>query len=133
MLALEGCSLLPAASVAKIKCMVFTNLAFPLSNSVYACHSPVTMQDVPSQDGKPWTRFVFNNEALLEEEGAAPDSPAVEGKGPVELGAFDFRPHRSQQIGKPAEDAHEVNSACFDATVLLTVLNQQLLEISYRS
>lgn len=84
------------------------------------------MQDVPSKDGKPWTRFVFNNEALLEEEGAAPDSPADEGKGPVGLGAFDFRPHRSQQIGKPAEDAHEVSCTCFAATVLPTVLNTAL-------
>ena len=70
----------------------------------------VVIQDVPSQDGKPWTRFVFNSEALLEEEGAAPDIPAEEAKGSAGLGAFDFRPHRSQQIGKPAEDAHEVNT-----------------------
>lgn len=113
--------------------MDFTNLACSQFSSVYACHSLVTMQDVPSKDGKPWTRFVFNNEALLAEEGAAPGSPAEEGKGPVGLGAFDFRPHRSQQIGKPAEDAHEVRSACLDATVLQNVLNQQLRRISYRS
>ena len=68
------------------------------------------IQDIPSQDGKPWTRFVFNTEALLEEEGAAPDGPAEEGKGSAGLGAFDFRQHRSQQIGKPAEDAHEVKT-----------------------
>lgn len=68
------------------------------------------MQDVSSQDGQPWTRFVFNKEALLEEEGAAPDGPDQEGQGPAGLGAFDFRPHRSAKIGKPAEDAHEVQS-----------------------
>ncbi|KAL3135050.1 hypothetical protein ABBQ32_007996 [Trebouxia sp. C0010 RCD-2024] len=64
-------------------------------------------KDVSSQDGQPWTRFVFNKEALLEEEGAAPDGPDQEGQGPAGLGAFDFRPHRSAKIGKPAEDAHE--------------------------
>ncbi|KAL3162699.1 hypothetical protein ABBQ38_008740 [Trebouxia sp. C0009 RCD-2024] len=64
-------------------------------------------KDVTNQDGQPWTRFVFNKEALLEEEGAAPDGPDLEGQGPAGLGAFDFRPHRSAKIGKPAEDAHE--------------------------
>ena len=77
------------------------------------------IQDVPSQDGKPWTRFVFNTEALLEEEGAAPDGPAEEGKGSVGLGAFDFRQHRSQQIGKPAEGAHEVKNTCFSSDIKL--------------
>lgn len=76
----------------------------------------VVIQDVHSQDGQPWTRFVFNSEALLEEEGAAPDGPAEEGKGSAGLGAFDFRPHRSRQIGKPAEDAHEVSSSCTEGT-----------------
>ena len=53
---------------------------------------------------------MFNNQALLEEEGAAPDQGAG---APVGLGAFDFRTHRSAQIGKPGEDAHEVCAAPF--------------------
>lgn len=80
---------------------------------MYVLVHVVAIQEIPSQDGKPWTRFVFNSEALLEEEGAAPDGPAEEGKGSAGLGAFDFRPHRSQQIGKPAEDAHEVSNHFF--------------------
>ncbi len=51
---------------------------------------------------------MFNNEALLDEEGAVPDSPGLEGSGQAGLGAFDFRQHRSVQLAKPAEDAHEV-------------------------
>ncbi|DBA88530.1 TPA: hypothetical protein ACH3X2_005002 [Trebouxia sp. C0005] len=58
-------------------------------------------------DGKPWTRFVFNNEALLDEEGAVPEGPGFEGSGQAALGAFDFRQHRSVQPALPAEDAHE--------------------------
>ncbi|KAL0021144.1 hypothetical protein WJX77_004692 [Trebouxia sp. C0004] len=58
-------------------------------------------------DGKPWTRFVFNNEALLDEEGAVPDGPGHEGSGQAGLGAFDFRQHWSVQSARPAEDAHE--------------------------
>ena len=51
---------------------------------------------------------MFNTQALLEEEGATPD----QGSGaPVGLGAFDFRTHRSAQIGKLGEDAHEVCAA----------------------
>ncbi|DBB18474.1 TPA: hypothetical protein ACH3X3_000117 [Trebouxia sp. C0006] len=58
-------------------------------------------------NGKPWTRFVFNNAALLDEEGAVPDGPGFEGSGQAGLGAFDFRQHRSVQPALPAEDAHE--------------------------
>ena len=68
------------------------------------------VQDPSSAEGKPWTRFVFNTEALLEEEGAAPDSPGLEGRGQAGLGAFDFRQHRSVKPAQPAEDAHEVPS-----------------------
>ena len=65
-------------------------------------------QESNDGDGKPWTRFVFNNEALLDEEGAVPDGPGFEGSGQAGLGAFDFRQHRSVQPALPAEDAHEV-------------------------
>ena len=65
-------------------------------------------QESSDADGKPWTRFVFNNEALLDEEGAVPDGPGFEGSGQAGLGAFDFRQHRSVQPALPAEDAHEV-------------------------
>lgn len=74
--------------------------------------SKTSAKDESHNDGKPWTRFVFNNQALLEEEGAAPDQGAG---APVGLGAFDFRTHRSAQIGKPGEDAHE--AAIFGAPV----------------
>ena len=72
------------------------------------------LQEQPSAEGKPWTRFVFNNDALLEEEGAVPSSPGAEDNKPVGLGAFDFRPHRSLKPeaggAKAAEQAHEVRS-----------------------
>lgn len=64
-----------------------------------------------SEDGKPWTRFVFNNDALLEEEGAAPSSPGADDSKQAGLGAFDFRPHRVATAADPAksaEQAHEV-------------------------
>lgn len=89
------------------------------------------MQDVTNQDGQPWTRFVFNKEALLEEEGAAPDGPDLEGQGPAGLGAFDFRPHRSAKIGKPAEDAHEVHSSEFAAVCCLISSLARLLHVLF--
>ena len=72
------------------------------------------MQETAKQDGRPWTRFVFNKDALLDEEGAAPDSSAIDGQGMAGLGAFDFRQHQSAKQdmtakqGKLAEEAHEV-------------------------
>jgi len=80
------------------------------------------VQEPASQDRKPWTRFVFNNDALLEEEGAAGDSPSLEGNGQAGLGAFDFRQHRAAKPGKSAEDAHEVltsTTLCIVETVVL--------------
>ena len=74
------------------------------------------VQDKPTEDGKPWTRFVFNNDALLEEEGAAPSSPGADDSKQAGLGAFDFRPHRStkpQDSGRTAEQAHEVSMLCY--------------------
>ncbi len=68
-------------------------------------------QEPNGANGKPWTRFVFNNAALLDEEGAVPDGPGFEGSGQAGLGAFDFRQHRSVQPALPAEDAHEVCSS----------------------
>ena len=81
--------------------------------SMLACDVGVCLQEKPSDDSKPWTRFVFNNDALLEEEGAVPSSPGADDSKPVGLGAFDFRPHRAAakatEPSKSAEQAHEVS------------------------
>lgn len=84
-----------------------------LDCSLLACDVGVCLQEKPSDDSKPWTRFVFNNDALLEEEGAVPSSPGADDSKPVGLGAFDFRPHRAvakaTEPSRSAEQAHEVS------------------------
>ena len=51
------------------------------------------MQDNSKADGQPWTRFVFNTDALLEEEANADDAG-----NDVGLGAFDFRQHNMMYV-----------------------------------
>ena len=67
------------------------------------CIYQVPMQDKSQADGQPWTRFVFNTDALLEEEAIADDA-----SNDVGFGAFDFRQHKPAHPCKADENAHEV-------------------------
>ena len=65
------------------------------------------MQDNSQATGEPWTRFVFNTDALLEEEADQGAAGATAG-AQAGLGAFDFRQHRSAPPLKADDNAHEV-------------------------
>lgn len=67
-------------------------------------------KDRTQSNGEPWTRFVFNTDALLEEE-AEQDEPGTTAGATTGaqagLGAFDFRQHCSAQPHKADDSAHE--------------------------
>jgi hypothetical protein len=64
------------------------------------------MQESCPSQGQ-WTRYVFNNQALLEEEGAVPDQAFSNGANAVSLRVPAAQASQQQRV-QSAQEAHEV-------------------------